>query len=65
MSGRNRCWQYYTTQNDRIPLYLNYIYSTIKNKNHTLILLKYTQHYIYNITLYLYTNLHMSRHNLK
>ena len=25
MSGRNKCWQYYTTQNDRGPLYLNYI----------------------------------------
>ena len=25
MSDRNKCWQYYTTQNDRGPLYLNYI----------------------------------------
>ena len=25
MSGRNKCWQYYNTQNVRGLLYLNYI----------------------------------------
>ena len=34
MSGRNRCWQYNTTQNDRGPLYLNY--SLLKNKTKTI-----------------------------
>ena len=53
MSCRNRCWKYYITQNDRGQLYLNYIYSTIKNKNHTLMLFKiYTTLYVYmNITI--------------
>ena len=36
MSGRNKCWQYYTTQNDRGPLYLDYILLINHNKNHTL-----------------------------
>ena len=35
MSGRNRCWQYNNTQNDRGPFYLNYSLLTIKTKNHT------------------------------
>ena len=39
MSGQNRYWQYYTTQNDRGPLYLNYFLNN-QNKNHTLILFK-------------------------
>ena len=39
MSGRNRCWQYNTIQNDRGQLYLNYSLLTIKIKNHTLMLL--------------------------
>ena len=50
MSGRNNCWQCYTTQNDRGPLYLNYILLINTNKNHTLMLLKYIQHY--NIEYY-------------
>ena len=37
MGGRKMCWQYYTTQNDREPLYLNYFYNN-QNKNHTLML---------------------------
>ena len=43
MSGHNRCWQYYITQNDRGPFYLNYFYLKPLNnqhKNHTLMLLK-------------------------
>ena len=47
MSGRNRCWQYNTTQNDIGPLYLNYSLLTIKTKNHTLMLLN-----IYTILQY-------------
>ena len=47
MSGRNMCWQYNTTQNDRVPLYLNYSFLTSKTKNHTLMAVKN----IYNITI--------------
>ena len=32
MSGRNRCWKYYTTQNDRGPLYLNYKFKLINQQ---------------------------------
>ena len=32
MSGRNKCWQYYTTQNDRGTLYLNYSLFINQNK---------------------------------
>ena len=42
--SENKCWQYYTTQNDSGPFYLNYILLINQTKNHTLMLLNiYTE----------------------
>ena len=53
MSGRNKCWQYYTTQNDRGPLYLNYILLTNKKKQYTNAVkhIYINVKHIYNITI--------------
>ena len=46
MSGRNKCLQYYITQNDREPLYLNIILLINQQKPYT----NAVKH-IYNITI--------------
>ena len=56
MSIRNRCWQYYTTQNGRGPLYLNYFLLINQNKNHTLMLLNIYTTLQYRILQYLTLN---------
>ena len=53
MSGRNKCWQYYTTQNDRGPLYLFKLHFINKStNNHTLVLLNIYTALQYRIVQY-------------
>ena len=50
MSGRNKCLQYNTTQNDRGTLYLLFIYKS--KKNHTIMLFNIYTELQYGIIQY-------------